>query len=150
MLFRSLGAPLLGQRELMVGHVGWDVSSLEFRLRGLGFAPGRVDGRFDRTTALALRSFQRRYRLVADGIGELLLFPQYPHYAMSSYETAVEHVRATHKAKGYGFSLVFKEPYYNEKGYIRALAESMRPALAGKHDHVLFSYHGVPKRHIRK
>jgi Transglycosylase SLT domain/Putative peptidoglycan binding domain/LysM domain len=63
-----LGAPLLGQRELMIGHVGWDVSSLEFRLRGLGLAPGRVDGRFDRATAAALRAFQRRHRLVADGI----------------------------------------------------------------------------------
>ena len=66
--FGRLGAPLLGQRELMIGQVGWDVSSLEFRLRGLGFAPGRVDGRFDRSTAVALRAFQRRHRLVADGI----------------------------------------------------------------------------------
>jgi soluble lytic murein transglycosylase-like protein len=63
-----LGRPLLGQRELWLGHVGWDVSSLEFRLRRLGLAPGRVDGRFDRATAAALRSFQRRNRLVADGI----------------------------------------------------------------------------------
>jgi transglycosylase-like protein with SLT domain/putative peptidoglycan binding protein/LysM domain-containing protein len=66
--FGRLGSPLLGQRELLLGHVGWDVSSLEFRLRGLGLAPGRVDGRFDHATAAALRAFQRRHRLVADGI----------------------------------------------------------------------------------
>lgn len=63
-----LGRPLLGQRELWLGNTGWDVSSLEFRLRRLGLAPGRVDGRFDRATAAALRSFQRRNGLVADGI----------------------------------------------------------------------------------
>jgi hypothetical protein len=66
--FGRLGSPLLGQRELWLGHVGWDVSSLEFRLRQLGLAPGRVDGRFDRATAAALRAFQRRHGLVADGI----------------------------------------------------------------------------------
>ena len=54
--------------RLWLGRVGWDVSSLEFRLRRLGFAPGRVDGRFDRATAAALRAFQRRHGLVADGI----------------------------------------------------------------------------------
>ena len=31
-------------------------------------------------------------RIAADGIDELLLFPQYPHYAMSSWETVVVRV----------------------------------------------------------
>ena len=66
--FGRLGRPLLGQRELWLGLVGWDVSSLEFRLHRLKLAPGRVDGRFDAATAAALRTFQRRHGLVADGI----------------------------------------------------------------------------------
>jgi hypothetical protein len=31
-------------------------------------------------------------QIAADGIEELLLFPQYPHYAMSSWETVVVRV----------------------------------------------------------
>ena len=31
-----------------------------------------------------------------------------------------------------------------------ALSELIRPYLAGGYDHILFSYHGVPARHIRK
>ena len=31
-----LGMPLLGQRELAGGRIGWDVASLEFRLRRFG------------------------------------------------------------------------------------------------------------------
>jgi soluble lytic murein transglycosylase-like protein len=62
------GGPLLGQRELGVGAVGWDVAVLEFRLRGFGLGPRAVDGRFTRRTALALRRYQSRRGLAADGI----------------------------------------------------------------------------------
>jgi hypothetical protein len=68
---RALGArgrPLLGQRELWIGRVGWDVAVLEFRLRRYGL-PGRaVDGRFTGPTAAALRRYQSRHGLVSDGI----------------------------------------------------------------------------------
>jgi len=64
----TLGRPLLGQRELWAGLVGWDVSSLEFRLLRYGLPPREVDGRFDEATAAALRRFQQSKGLVADGI----------------------------------------------------------------------------------
>lgn len=63
-----LGRPLLGQRELAVGAVGWDVSSLEFKLIPFGLSPGAVDGRFTTETAQALARFQARRGLLADGI----------------------------------------------------------------------------------
>ena len=81
---------------------------------------------------------------------EVILLPLYPHYAMSSYETAVEHAKAVHKKKRYPFSLNIVAPYYDEPDYINALAESMRPYVSQEFDHLLFSYHGVPERHIRK
>jgi len=62
------GRPLLGQRELWVGAVGWDVAVLEFRLRRHGLPRGAVDGRFTRSTAGALRRYQQRHGLVPDGI----------------------------------------------------------------------------------
>ena len=63
-----LGRPLLGQRDLAVGAVGWDVSALEFRLIPFGLSPMAVDGRFTSATAAALARFQARKRLAADGI----------------------------------------------------------------------------------
>lgn len=86
----------------------------------------------------------------APGLEEVIAVPLYPHYAMSSYETAVEYAKEIHTKNGYTFTLKFVEPYYNKKSYIEALAESMRPYLQQEHDHILFSYHGVPGRHIRK
>ncbi len=68
---RALGArgrPLLGQRELAVGAVGWDVAVLEFRLRRYGLGARAVDGRFTGRTSIALRRYQSRRGLAADGI----------------------------------------------------------------------------------
>ena len=84
------------------------------------------------------------------GLEEVILLPLYPHYAMSSYETAVEAMKAVHKKKKYSFKLNTIDPYYNTADYINALAESMRPYLQKDYDKILFSYHGIPERHIRK
>lgn len=81
---------------------------------------------------------------------EVVLVPLYPHYAMSSYETAVEYAKAVHSKKKYKFRLTIIPPYYNDIAYLNALAESMRPYVQQPFDHLLFSYHGVPERHILK
>jgi len=81
---------------------------------------------------------------------EVIAVPLYPHYAMSSYETAVDYARTIHEKKKYPFKLTFVPPFYADPDYLHALAESIRPYLDGPFDHILFSYHGVPGRHIRK
>ena len=81
---------------------------------------------------------------------EVLAIPLYPHYAMSSFETAVESAKEVYEQNKYPFKLQFLQPFYNEPRYINALAENIRPYLEKEHDHILFSYHGIPGRHIRK
>lgn len=83
-------------------------------------------------------------------IEEVIALPLYPHYAMSSYETAVEYAKEIHKKKGYKFKLSFVDPFYNDPQYLNALAGVIKPFLEEPYDHMLFSYHGIPKRHIRK
>lgn len=84
------------------------------------------------------------------GLEEVILVPMYPHYAMSSYETAVAYAEETYRKGGYTFQLVVTDPYYDREVYLHALAESIRPYLQQDYDHILFSYHGVPERHIFK
>ena len=41
--------------------------------------------------------------------------------------------------------------FYNKPDYLQNLADSIKSHLAGfNYDHLLFSYHGIPERHIRK
>jgi ferrochelatase len=41
-------------------------------------------------------------------------------------------------------------PYFDAPEYIRALVASAAEYLKPDYDHLLFSYHGIPERHLRK
>jgi protoporphyrin/coproporphyrin ferrochelatase len=81
---------------------------------------------------------------------EVLAIPLYPHYAMSSYETAVEYAKEVRQRNHYGFKLTFLPPFYQDPKYIHAMAENIRPYLQRDFDHLLFSFHGIPERHLVK
>ena len=89
-------------------------------------------------------------RLVTQGIDQLWLFPQYPHYAMSSWETVVAKVYREAAKLAPDLKIECVRPYYGDADYIDALVASARPYLDQRHDHLLFSYHGIPARHLTK
>ena len=89
-------------------------------------------------------------RLVAAGVDEILLIAMFPHYAMSSYETAVERVRELLARRAPGVALKVVPPYYNDPDYIRALVAAADNFLNQEFDHLLFSFHGIPERHLHK
>lgn len=89
--------------------------------------------------------------IAAAGVEELFLIPQYPHYAMSSWETVVVKVYDDAKTHAPGVKIACAQPFYEDADYIEAMHEVSRPHLdAHAHDHILFSYHGIPERHLRK
>ena len=85
------------------------------------------------------------------GVNEVMLFPLYPQHAMASTTTIVvlaEELRTKHFPE-MKFTIV--PAFYNKPDYIKALANSMKKHLDNyEYDHLLFSYHGIPERHIRK
>jgi len=88
--------------------------------------------------------------MAADGVTEALLFPQDPHYAMASWETVVAKVEEEVAARAPSLRLTCVQPFYADADYIAALGAVSAPALAQPYDHLLFSYHGLPVRHMRK
>ena len=89
--------------------------------------------------------------LVNQGVDEIMLIPLYPQFAMATTETILvlaEEIRAQNHPE---VSFTVLPPFYNHPDYIRVLSESIQEDLKGKEwEHLLFSYHGVPERHIRK
>ena len=84
------------------------------------------------------------------GITDVLVIPLFPHYAMSSYETAVVCAQEHAAKQAPGMQLKITEPYYSDPRYIQALASSASDFLQREYDHLLFSFHGLPERHLRK
>lgn len=85
------------------------------------------------------------------GVDEVLLVPLYPQYAMSSFETVV--VKTMEEQERYfpKMQLTTLPAFYKNEEYIKVLSESIAEGLKDfEYDHVLFSYHGIPERHIRK
>jgi len=82
---------------------------------------------------------------------EIRVVPLYPQYASSSTESSLKEL----------FRLVEKirllppievvPPFYSKKGFVQSLASGAKSILESmKPDHVLFSFHGLPERQIKR
>ncbi len=89
-------------------------------------------------------------RLLGHNIDELVAVPLFPHYAISSYETAVARMRELIQEMAPTLSMRVQPPFYDHPAYIGALVATAEPELRRGFDHLLFSFHGLPERHIRK
>ena len=85
------------------------------------------------------------------GVSDVLIIPLYPQFAMATTETILV---LAEKIKNEFFpQMTFTSlpSFYNHPDYIRVLSNSIQEELIGKNwEHIIFSYHGVPERHIRK
>ncbi|MDC6366361.1 MULTISPECIES: ferrochelatase [Flavobacteriaceae] len=85
------------------------------------------------------------------GVDEVLLVPLYPHYAMSSYETVVVKAMEVQNEFFPEMCMTTLPAFYSNADYIKVLSKSIAEGLQDfEYDHILFSYHGIPERHIRK
>jgi len=89
-------------------------------------------------------------RLAGQGIDDVLLIPLFPHYAMSSYESAVVRVQEVAAKLAPRMRIEVQPPYFDQPDYIAALTGSAQEYLAKGYDHLLFSFHGVPERQIKR
>ena len=89
--------------------------------------------------------------LVDQGVDDVLVFPLYPHFAMSTTETVTVKAEEVQKEKFPNMELRVLPAFYDEPAYIRVLSKSIKEALQEEaYEHILFSYHGVPESHIKK
>ncbi|MBN9312092.1 MAG: ferrochelatase [Chryseobacterium sp. 39-10] len=89
-------------------------------------------------------------KLVDQGVTDIVLFPLYPQYAMSTTETVIDKAEEVRKAFFPQTRISYVQPFYNREIYINCLAESIREKLPENFDALQFSYHGVPERHLYK
>ena len=106
--------------------------------------------------ALAMRygspSIKTGLQQLADqGVDQTLIIPLYPQFAMATTETILVLAEELRQQFYPHMQFTSLPAFYHHADYIRVLANSIQEYLKDKDwEHLLFSYHGVPKRHIRK
>jgi protoporphyrin/coproporphyrin ferrochelatase len=116
----------------------------------------KLEAKIDIPIALAMRygsmSMEKGIKeLIDKGATQIFLVPLYPHYAMSSYESVVVKAENILADKYPNIKLDTLSPFYNKPGYIKAMSNNIENHLKNfNYDHILFSYHGIPERHILK
>jgi len=86
-----------------------------------------------------------------DQTDQIIVLPLYPHYAESSFETAVVETKRRAQEFGCRERLTFLPPFYDRPEFLDAFASRIRHALTVENaEHVVFSFHGLPERHVTK
>lgn len=90
-------------------------------------------------------------QLVNQGVTNVLVVPLYPQFAMATTETILVLAQQLVEEKFPTLQLESLPAFYNKKDYIQNLAASIQEYKNSfQPDYILFSYHGVPERHIKK
>lgn len=116
----------------------------------------KLQKEIDLPIALAMRygsmSIKNGLQELSDkGVTDVFMIPLYPQFAMATTETILVLADQLQQEFFPHMNLESLPPFYNNPEYIKVLSESIKSYLKGKdHEHLLFSYHGIPERHIRK
>ena len=116
----------------------------------------KVQNLVDIPVALAMRygtiTIKKGLQELKDkGVTDVMLLPLYPQHAMASTTTILVLAEELRQEFFPEMKFTIVPAFYNKPDYIKALSNSIKKHLEGfEYDHLLFSYHGIPKRHIRK
>jgi ferrochelatase len=90
-------------------------------------------------------------RLRERGVERHIVFPLYPQHASSSTGTSLEEIFRQLGERWNVADVTTVAPFYADDGFIAAAAERASPIVDElRPDHHLFSFHGLPERHVLK
>lgn len=84
------------------------------------------------------------------GVDEITALPLYPQFAESSTGSTIKAIERYAKKLKRNIPVRIIDSFYNHPAYLEALAKVAAAYDHRDYDHVLFSYHGLPERHIHK
>jgi ferrochelatase len=88
--------------------------------------------------------------LTRDGLDRILAFPMYPQYAGATTGSSLECLYRELAPRRMVPSVRVVPPYYGDPAYLGALCQGARSSIASapvRPDHLVVSFHGIPKRY---
>ncbi len=90
-------------------------------------------------------------RLIAADVTDIRVLPLFPQYASSAGGSATARTMELLADRWNVPAVSFLPEFYDEPGYISSVADVSAPRLEQfQPDHILFSYHGLPERQVKK
>lgn len=89
-------------------------------------------------------------KIYASAYDKIIVIPQFPQYADSTTGTVNYFIMKEVKKWGSTPSIQFINEFYSNPGFINSFAELASENNYKDFDHILFSFHGLPIRHINK
>ncbi len=90
-------------------------------------------------------------RLAAAGCEQFVVLPLFPQYASAAGGSAAESALRLLGSRWNVPDVTLMGAFYDDPGFLDAAAFQVKTVLDGFHaDHVLFSYHGLPEKQVRK
>lgn len=88
-------------------------------------------------------------RLKKAGVSELTVLPLYPQEAASTYGSTLARLFEVVSGSWDVLPVNVLPPFHDDAQFLKAWGEVARPVLDEKQpDHVLYSFHGIPERHV--
>lgn len=89
-------------------------------------------------------------RLMAAAVQKIVVFPLFPQYAGATTGSVHEEVMRVLSKQQIIPGTVFINSYPQHPRLVKLFADNARKYDTGSYDHILFSYHGLPQRQLRK
>jgi ferrochelatase len=73
----------------------------------------------------------------------------YPHYAKATFKSVIDKTKNIVDKLKKDINLKIIPPFYDHPAYLGAIVATAERYLSWDFDHILFSYHGIPEKHIK-
>ncbi|KAB8033746.1 ferrochelatase [Fluviispira multicolorata] len=137
MIWKKEGSPLLIHGKILAENVGkilGDQYEVEFCMR---YQNPSIE--------FAIQ------KLIQKNIDEIIVFPLFPQYSSAATGSVFEKVGKICNSKWNIPKLKYITYFYNDKRFLESFYEIAKPQINHfRADFVLFSYHGLPERHVKK
>jgi len=89
-------------------------------------------------------------RLISQNVSEIVVFPLFPQYASATTGSVHDKVMEILPKKDTIPGVRMVNSYYDYAPMIEVFAQNAEQFDLDSYDHILFSYHGIPQRQLRK
>lgn len=89
-------------------------------------------------------------KIKKDNFEEVVVFPMFPHFASSTTGSIFDFVMKSVRHWETMPSVKFINQFYDNEYFINLFSEKIKSYKPENYDHIIFSYHGLPTRQIKK